>query len=45
MVALISISRQWPQVKTLLKRRERCSAGALCGADWRQLAAVYLGGE
>lgn len=46
MIALMSLSRQWSGVKTLLQTPKKdFPAGALSRADWRQLAAVYLGGE
>ena len=41
MIALMSLSRQ----NAAANPEKDFPAGALSGADWRQLAAVYLGGE
>ena len=41
MIALMSLGRQ----NAAANPEKDFPAGALSGADWRQLAAVYLGGE
>ena len=46
MIALMSLSRQLVGRQNAAANPEKdFPAGALSGADWRQLAAVYLGGE